>query len=254
MVCARNLSTSGPTDEEIREQLTRERLDLMARGYLRDLRRTSFVDIRGSWPRPTREASAASASLPPLREVIARHGLGADAVARPELPARPQPDRAHRPRRRRSDAAARCIEIGPGPGGLTRALLDTGAAQVIAIERDRALPRGAGGDRRGLSRPADGDRGRRARGRCCRARPAPRAASSPTCPTMSRTALLLRWLRRARLVRQPDADVPEGSRRPAAAAPGSKAYGRLSVLAQWRARCARAVRHLAAAPSRRRPR
>jgi peptidyl-prolyl cis-trans isomerase SurA len=47
VVCARNLSTSGPTDEEIREQLTRERLDLMARGYLRDLRRTSFVDIRG---------------------------------------------------------------------------------------------------------------------------------------------------------------------------------------------------------------
>ena len=47
VVCARNLSTSGPTDEEIRDQLTRERLDLMARGYLRDLRRTSFVDIRG---------------------------------------------------------------------------------------------------------------------------------------------------------------------------------------------------------------
>jgi peptidyl-prolyl cis-trans isomerase SurA len=47
VVCARNLSTSGPTDIEIREQLTRERLDLMARGYLRDLRRTSFVDIRG---------------------------------------------------------------------------------------------------------------------------------------------------------------------------------------------------------------
>lgn len=47
VVCARNISASGPTDEEIRSQLTRERLDLMARGYLRDLRRTSFVDIRG---------------------------------------------------------------------------------------------------------------------------------------------------------------------------------------------------------------
>jgi peptidyl-prolyl cis-trans isomerase SurA len=47
VVCARNLSASGPTDEEIRNQLMRERLDLMSRGYLRDLRRTSFVDIRG---------------------------------------------------------------------------------------------------------------------------------------------------------------------------------------------------------------
>lgn len=47
VVCARNLSTSGPTDQEIRDQLVRERLDLMSRGYLRDLRRTSFVDIRG---------------------------------------------------------------------------------------------------------------------------------------------------------------------------------------------------------------
>ncbi len=47
VVCARNLSTSGPTDQEIRDQLMRERLDLMQRGFLRDLRRTSFVDIRG---------------------------------------------------------------------------------------------------------------------------------------------------------------------------------------------------------------
>lgn len=47
VVCARNLSTSGPSDEDIRDQLTRERLDLMSRGFLRDLRRTSFVDIRG---------------------------------------------------------------------------------------------------------------------------------------------------------------------------------------------------------------
>jgi peptidyl-prolyl cis-trans isomerase SurA len=47
VVCARNIATSGPSDEDLREQLMRERLDLMARGYLRDLRRSSFVDIRG---------------------------------------------------------------------------------------------------------------------------------------------------------------------------------------------------------------
>jgi peptidyl-prolyl cis-trans isomerase SurA len=47
VVCARNIAKGGPSDEDLREQLVRERLDLMARGYLRDLRRTSFVDIRG---------------------------------------------------------------------------------------------------------------------------------------------------------------------------------------------------------------
>lgn len=47
VVCARNVAAGGPSDEDLREQLMRERLDLMARGFLRDLRRTSFVDIRG---------------------------------------------------------------------------------------------------------------------------------------------------------------------------------------------------------------
>jgi 16S rRNA (adenine1518-N6/adenine1519-N6)-dimethyltransferase len=73
--------------------------------------------------------------LPPLREVIARHGLQAKKtlgqnflfdlnltrrIARAALPY--------------GDCAV--IEIGPGPGGLTRALLMEGAGHVIAVERD----------------------------------------------------------------------------------------------------------------------
>jgi len=46
VVCQRNVTTSGPTREEIGEQLMRDRLDLLARGYLRDLRRAAYVDIR----------------------------------------------------------------------------------------------------------------------------------------------------------------------------------------------------------------
>ena len=79
-------------------------------------------------------------SLPPLRQVIAAHGLSArkqlgqnflldlNLTARIARAAGPLAD-------------STVIEIGPGPGGLTRALLAAGAKQVIAIERDeRALP------------------------------------------------------------------------------------------------------------------
>ena len=78
--------------------------------------------------------------LPPLREVIQRHGLAAkkalgqnflldlNLTARIARAAGPLQD-------------ATVIEIGPGPGGLTRALLALGARRVIAVERDeRALP------------------------------------------------------------------------------------------------------------------
>jgi 16S rRNA (adenine1518-N6/adenine1519-N6)-dimethyltransferase len=77
--------------------------------------------------------------LPPLREVIKRHDLSArkslgqnflldlNLLARIARAAGPLD-------------GATIIEIGPGPGGLTRALLSLGAARVIAIERDeRAL-------------------------------------------------------------------------------------------------------------------
>ena len=77
--------------------------------------------------------------LPPLRDVIRQHALSArkalgqnflldlNLTARIARAAGPLAD-------------ATIVEIGPGPGGLTRALLALGAARVIAIERDeRAL-------------------------------------------------------------------------------------------------------------------
>jgi 16S rRNA (adenine1518-N6/adenine1519-N6)-dimethyltransferase len=78
---------------------------------------------------------ATAPALPPLRDVIARHGLSAskalgqnflfDGQLLARIAAVPG-----------LLASAEVLEVGPGPGGLTRALLAAGA-QVTAIERDR---------------------------------------------------------------------------------------------------------------------
>ncbi|VAW15928.1 SSU rRNA (adenine(1518)-N(6)/adenine(1519)-N(6))-dimethyltransferase [hydrothermal vent metagenome] len=79
-------------------------------------------------------------ALPPLREVIAAHGLS----ARKELGQNFLLDLNLTARIARAGGALEnttIIEVGPGPGGLTRALLTEGAKKVIAIERDsRVLP------------------------------------------------------------------------------------------------------------------
>ncbi|KKB85770.1 16S rRNA methyltransferase [Devosia limi DSM 17137] len=78
--------------------------------------------------------------LPPLRDVIAEHGLR----AKKELGQNFLLDLNLTSRIARvggSLEGVRVIEVGPGPGGLTRALLAEGAREVIAIERDaRTLP------------------------------------------------------------------------------------------------------------------
>lgn len=79
---------------------------------------------------------SAADGLPPLREVVERHGLMAQKALGQnflfDLNLTGRIARAAGPLEGQT-----VVEIGPGPGGLTRALLANGAGRVIAVERDR---------------------------------------------------------------------------------------------------------------------
>ena len=173
------------------------------------------------------------AELPPLREVIARHGLSASkALGQNFILDEKLLDRIAQV----SGALEgdRVYEVGPGPGGLTRALLRTGA-EVIAVERDRRCLAP-------LSELADASGGRLrilegdalAIDEASMIGPAHIASN---LPYNVGTALLVRWLggetwppwwKSLTLMFQ--LEVAQRI----VAVPGSAAYGRLSVLAQWR--------------------
>jgi 16S rRNA (adenine1518-N6/adenine1519-N6)-dimethyltransferase len=176
-----------------------------------------------------------SPAAEPLREIIARYGLS----AKKSLGQNFVLDRQLLTRIAAVPGLlkdARVYEVGPGPGGLTRALLEAGAS-VVAVERDRrCIPALAElqqefGPRLTLVE-ADAltvdERELAGQG----------AHVVANLPYNLGTALLLRWLgtewppwwRSLTLMFQKE--VAERL----VAAPGSAAYGRLSVAAQWRSR------------------
>ena len=176
-----------------------------------------------------------SEALPPLREVIARHGLSASkALGQNFLLDEQLLDRIARvpgPL-----AGERVYEVGPGPGGLTRALLRAGA-EVVAVERDRRCLAPLGD----LARHFEG-RLRVVEADALALNEASEAGAGAhvvaNLPYNVGTALLVRWLggeawppwwKSLTLMFQQE--VAERI----VARPGSGAYGRLAVLAQWRA-------------------
>ncbi|WP_425090526.1 16S rRNA (adenine(1518)-N(6)/adenine(1519)-N(6))-dimethyltransferase RsmA [Tropicimonas sp. S265A] len=173
--------------------------------------------------------------LPPLRDVIAQHGLsakkslGQNFLLDLNLTARIA--------RVPGDlSGADVLEVGPGPGGLTRGLLAEGARKVLAIEKDsRCLPP--------LTEIAAAYPGRLEvlEGDALDINPlahlSPPIHIAANLPYNVGTELLVRWL-------TPQVWPPfwqtltlmfqkEVANR-IVAQPGSKAYGRLAILAQWR--------------------
>jgi 16S rRNA (adenine1518-N6/adenine1519-N6)-dimethyltransferase len=185
---------------------------------------------------------ATSEDLPPLREVIAEHGL----TARKSLGQNFLLDFNLTRKIARASGpleGAVVYEVGPGPGGLTRALLAEGATRVIAIERDRrcipaleAIARAHPGrvdivfdDAMAVDEYKILD--------AYDAAPPVRVAAN--LPYNLSTALLVKWLTVAdwpsfwsSLTLMFQREVAERL----VAATGTSQYGRLSVLAQWRAR------------------
>jgi len=174
--------------------------------------------------------------LPPLREVIAAHGLSARKALGQNFLL--DLNLTRKIARSAGDlTACDVLEIGPGPGGLTRGLLLEGARRVVAIERDRrCLPALAAiaAACPGRLEVIEGDA--RATDPTRVLRPPVRIVAN--LPYNVGTELLVRWL-------TPEAWPPfwtgltlmfqrEVAER-IVAGPGSKAYGRLSLLAQWRA-------------------
>jgi len=180
--------------------------------------------------------------LPPLREVIARHRLSASkALGQNFLFDEQLLDRIAAVPGDLADKAV--LEIGPGPGGLTRALLRAGA-RVTAIEMDRrCLPALAELEQAfpGRLRVVEGDALALAQDTLM----GEPYAVVANLPYNVGTALLVRWMsgenwppKWTSLTLMFQLEVAQRIVAPA----GSDAYGRLAVLAQWRARARLAMK------------
>jgi 16S rRNA (adenine1518-N6/adenine1519-N6)-dimethyltransferase len=187
-----------------------------------------------------RPAAGAASALPPLREIIARYGLAArHSLGQHFLLDGNLTDRIVR---EAGDLNGRhVIEVGPGPGGLTRSLLTSGAASITAIELDpRAvaalseLVAGAAGrlqviEADALNVDVSG------------LTPEPRQVVA-NLPYNVASPLLVAWLRRAasfeRLTVMFQLEVAERI----CAEANTEAYGRLSVLTGWTCKARIAMR------------
>ncbi len=172
--------------------------------------------------------------LPPLREVIEAHGLAANKALGQNFLF--DLNLTRRIARAAAPLSGTIVEIGPGPGGLTRALLAEGAEKIVAVERDaRALPALAeiAAHYPGRLRVIHGD-ALEVDWRRIVSGPAKIVANLPYNVA---TPLLIGWLSvdpwppwfsSLTLMFQKEVALR------IVAPPGSEHYGRLSVISQWR--------------------
>ncbi len=179
--------------------------------------------------------------LPDLRETIARHGLaarkslGQHFLLDPAVCARIAGIAAPLEGRQ-------VLEVGPGPGGLTRALLASPAEHVTAVELDRRAIAA-------LAELSDAFPGRLTvvEGDAMKVKTEALMPGGPrrivaNLPYNVGTPLLIGWLKEASLFESMTLMFQQEVAERIVAAPDTEAYGRLSVLAQWRCACRMAMR------------
>lgn len=187
-------------------------------------------------PANIRESEALLPALESLRDVISRHGLDARKALGQHFLL--DPDITARIAALAGKLEGRhVVEVGPGPGGLTRALLATPAASVTAVELDTravGIITELAAHFPGRLSVVEADALTQDLTTLC---PAPRHIVA-NLPYNVATPLLIGWLRQGnaweRLTLMFQLEVAERI----CAAPDSPHYGRLGVLAQWCAQCA----------------
>lgn len=173
-------------------------------------------------------------ALSPLREVIARHGLAArKGLGQHFLLDLNLTSRIARAAGDTGDGTV--IEVGPGPGGLTRALLTEGAARVIAVERDPRCIEALGD----LIQAADGhleivEADALKIDIASLGEPPRRIVAN--LPYNVSVPLLIGWLEKAEHITSMILMFQKEVADRITAVPGNKSYGRLAVLANWRCR------------------
>lgn len=174
-------------------------------------------------------------NLPPLREVIRLHELRAEkALGQNFLLDQNLTDKIARLAGDMSGKSV--IEIGPGPGGLTRSLLRSEARHVVAVEFDKRAVAAL----QDLVAAAEGRltllQDDALRCDLVAAAPSPRAIVA-NLPYNISTVLLVNWLEMIRMDASVFSSLTLMFQKEVAdrilAQPGSKTYGRLSVIAQW---------------------
>lgn len=179
----------------------------------------------------------AIAVLPPLREVIAqfglaaRKGLGQHFLLDLNLTGRIA-------RAAGNIESGTVIEVGPGPGGLTRALLAEGATRIIAIERDSRCIEALAGLAAAASGRLEIIEGDAMAVDIASLGEAPRRIVA-NLPYNVSVPLLIGWLERADRIESMTLMFQKEVADRITAGPGEKSYGRLAVLANWRCRTRR---------------
>lgn len=182
----------------------------------------------------TPDVPEAVAALPPLREVIARH----DLAARRRLGQHFLLDLNLTGRIARAAGTigeGTVIEVGPGPGGLTRALLMADAAKVIAVERDARCIEALADLREAAAGRLEIVEGDALEIDIASLGEAPRRIVA-NLPYNISVPLLIDWVEKAERFASMTLMFQKEVADRITATTGDKSYGRLAVLANWRCR------------------